>query len=71
MDSANFNSGGTHQNQPTHAPGQHDEQKNLTGYHEDEKKPAVRKTFMQKFKEALRDWSAKDAQDQEYDDSRV
>ena len=38
---------------------------------QEEKKPVVRLTFMQKIKEALRDWSAKDAQDQAYDDSRV
>ncbi len=66
MSSTNYNSFGTPQNEN----GQSLSAKNDNQNDAAEEKP-VRKSFMEKIKEALRDWSAKDAQDQAYDDSRV
>lgn len=67
MNSASFNSTDPSHNENGHVLSpKYDSQKDSA-----EKTEPVRKSFMQKVKEALRDWSAKDAQDQEYDDSRV
>ncbi len=67
MNSANFNSPDPSQNENGHAFSPKYDSQNESA----QETPPVRKTFMEKVKEALRDWSAKDAEDQEYDDSRV
>ena len=71
MSLPNFSSGDPQDEKSRSFSPNYDSQNNLSENTTETTEQPVRKTFMQKVKEALRDWSAKDAEDQEYDDSRV
>ncbi|MDB5278780.1 MAG: hypothetical protein JWR61_3735 [Ferruginibacter sp.] len=54
------------------APGSNDNQKATDAQHPEKKEEGKEhKTVIQKIKDALQDWSDKDEQDQEFDDTRV
>jgi hypothetical protein len=66
-----YHPGGTDENSSA-APGSTEDQKAADVQHPEKKEEGKEhKTVIQKIKDALQDWSDKDEQDQEFDDTRV
>ena len=66
-----YSPGGTDESD-TAAPDSNDNQKETDALHPEKKEEGrEHKTVIQKIKDALQDWSDKDEQDQEFDDTRV